>query len=207
MRGKFVSFEGIEGVGKSTNIECFAEIVEAHGHTVVLTREPGGTPDAERIRELLKKHGDEPMPDTAELLLLFAARSINVSNTIQPALEAGHWVISDRFTDATRAYQGGGRGIPLEHIDQLADLVHGDLWPDLTVLLDAPVATGMQRAGERGDPDRFEIEQSDFFTRVRDTYLDLAEQESDRFVVIDAARELEVVRDEIRRVAQAFLDD
>ena len=114
------------------------------------------------------------MPDAAELLLMFAARAINVSNTIRPALEKGTWVVSDRFTDSTRAYQGGGRGLSREDIDRLADLVHGDVQPDLTILLDAPVETALQRAGRRGDPDRFEVEEAAFFARVRDTYLEMA---------------------------------
>ena len=145
--GKFITFEGIEGVGKSTNIDYLVEIIEAHGHTVLQTREPGGTPIAENIRQILKEHGDEPMPDIAELLLLFAARSINVNNAIRPALAAGTWVVSDRFTDSTRAYQGGARGFSRDSIEWLAEFVHGDLQPDLTILLDAPVETAMQRAG------------------------------------------------------------
>ena len=158
-RGKFITIEGIEGVGKSTNIDLLASLIEQHGHRVLKTREPGGTPIAENIRRILKEHGDEPLPDVAEMLLLFAARSINVNNAIRPALESGTWVIADRFTDSTRAYQGGGRGFPRESIEWLAEFVHGDLQPDLTILLDAPVDTAMQRAGRRGDLDRFEVEQ------------------------------------------------
>ncbi len=202
-RGKFITFEGIEGVGKSTNIEFFMRAVEAHGHTVLKTREPGGTPTAERIRELLVQHGDEPLPDIAELLLIFAARALHVNNVIQPTLAAGTWVICDRFTDASRAYQGGGRGIPLADINQLADWAHGDLAPDLTILLDAPVETGMERAGHRGAPDRFEIEQSDFFERVRETYLSLAEGEPERFVVVDATSDLATMRESMQAIAAA----
>ena len=204
--GKFITFEGIEGVGKSTNIDFLAGIIESHGHAVLRTREPGGTPMAEDIRRLLKEHGDEPMPDVAELLLMFAARSINVNNAIIPALEAGTWVVSDRFTDSTRAYQGGGRGLPRQSIDMLADIVHGDLQPDLTILLDAPVDTALQRAGRRGEPDRFEVERSDFFARVRETYLQLAESEPERFAVVDVSQELDAVRDTIREIALALLD-
>ena len=206
-RGKFITFEGIEGVGKSTNIDFLAGIIESHGHTVLKTREPGGTPIAEDIRRLLKDHGDEPMPDVAELLLMFAARSINVENSIRPALAAGTWVVSDRFTDSTRAYQGGGRGFPRESIEWLADIVHSDLRPDLTILLDAPVDTAMQRAGKRGDPDRFEVEQGEFFSRVRQTYLQLAEREPERFVVVDVSRDLDTVRGVIAEIADLLLND
>lgn len=207
MRGKFITFEGIEGVGKSTNIDSFVEALEASGLIVLQTREPGGTPTAEDIRQILKEHGDEPMPATAELLLMFAARAINVSNSIRPALDAGTWVVSDRFTDSTRAYQGGGRGLSLEQIDWLANLVHGDVQPDLTILLDAPVDVALQRAGRRGEPDRFEVEQGDFFSQVRDTYLQLARQEPDRFIVVDVSRDLEAVRADIRDVATRLIYD
>ncbi len=171
------------------------------------TREPGGTPIAEDIRRILKEHGDEPLPDVAELLLMFAARSINVNNAILPALKEGTWVISDRFTDSTRAYQGGGRGVPGESIEWLAEFVHGDLQPDLTILLDAPVEIALQRADRRGDPDRIEVERGDFFDRVRQTYLDLAEQEPERFVVVDCSLDITAVRGAIRAVANALLND
>jgi dTMP kinase len=203
-RGKFISIEGIEGVGKSTNVAHLTGILEERGHKVLTTREPGGTPMAERIRELLIEHGDEPMPEIAELLLMFASRALHVSNVIQPALAAGTWVVCDRFTDASRAYQGGGRGIPLDDINQLARWVMGDLKPDLTILLDAPVETGMSRAGQRGDPDRFEVERSEFFGRVRDAYLQLAEAEPKRFVIVDATQELESVQDDITQIIKAL---
>jgi dTMP kinase len=205
--GKFITFEGIEGVGKSTNIDYLVGLIEAHGHTVLQTREPGGTPIAEDIRRILKEHGDEPMPDVAELLLLFAARSINVNNSIRPALAAGTWVVSDRFTDSTRAYQSGARGFPRASVEWLADFVHGDLQPDLTILLDAPVETAMLRAGRRGDPDRFEVEQADFFSTARATYLQLAEQEPDRFVVVDVSEDLDSVRAVIQEIATMLLSD
>jgi dTMP kinase len=195
-RGLFITFEGIEGVGKSTNIDYLAGLIEAHGHPVLRTREPGGTPIAEDIRRILKEHGDEPLPDVAELLLLFAARSINVNNAIRPALTSGTWVISDRFTDSTRAYQGGGRGFPVESIEWLAELAHGDLQPDLTILLDAPVDVAMQRADRRGEPDRFEVERAEFFDRVRQAYLQLAEREPDRFAIVDCS---------ISEIAEALL--
>ncbi len=198
--GKFITVEGIEGVGKSTNVDFLAQAIEKRGHKVLATREPGGTPIAERIRELLVEHGDEPMPDIAELLLMFASRALHVRNVIQPALAAGTWVICDRFTDASRAYQGGGRGFSQDDINRLADWVHGDLRPDLTILLDAPVATGMARAGRRGDPDRIEIERAEFFTRVRECYLTLAKAEPERFVIVDATQDLSTVRDTIEAI-------
>jgi dTMP kinase len=204
-RGKFITIEGIEGVGKSTNLDFLAAIIESAGHTVMKTREPGGTPIAEDIRKILKEHGDEPLTDVAELLLMFAARSINVNNAIRPALERGTWVISDRFTDSTRAYQGGGRGFPRDSIEWLAQLVHGDLQPDLTILLDAPVETGMQRADRRGAPDRFEVEQLEFFSRVRETYLGLAADEPGRFAVVDCSQDLASVQAALRVIADEIL--
>lgn len=204
-RGKFITFEGIEGVGKSTNISRLVGAIEAAGHRVLVTREPGGTPMAERIRDLVASHGDEAMPDVAELLLVFAARALHVNNVIRPAIEAGTWVVSDRFTDSSRAYQGGGRGLPAEDIDLLASWVHGDIVPELTILLDAPVEIGMQRAGKRSDPDRFESEQSEFFERVRLTYLQLAEKDPDRFVVVDATQPLETVKLAIDEIAAILL--
>jgi dTMP kinase len=204
-RGKFITFEGIEGVGKSTNICHFVAALEAAGKSVYVTREPGGTPTAEKIRDVVAAHGDEPMPGIAELLLVFAARSLHVSNVIRPRLQAGEWVICDRFTDSSRAYQGGGRGLSRATIDQLAGWVHGDLRPDLTVLLDAPVEIGMQRAEKRSKPDRFESEQLEFFNRARETYLELARTEPERFVVVDAAQSLEVVRERVEGVAAELL--
>ena len=201
-RGKFITVEGIEGVGKSTNIATLVEQIEAAGHHVLTTREPGGTPFAEDIRDILMNRSDEPVPEIAELLLMFAARSFNVNNVILPALEAGTWVVCDRFTDSTRAYQGGGRGIPMETIDRVADWVHGDTWPDLTILLDAPVEVGMERAGNRSEPDRFEQERHEFFQRVRECYLQVAAREPDRFVVIDTTQTI----DEVRREMSALAD-
>lgn len=204
--GKFITFEGIEGVGKSTNIAHFTATLEAAGREVLTTREPGGTPLAERIRDMVAEHGDEAMPDVAELLLVFAARALHVNNVILPALAAGTWVVCDRFTDSSRAYQGGGRGLPQSDIDRLADWVHGDVWPDLTILLDAPVETGIERAGRRSDPDRFESEHLGFFERVRESYLRLAENEPGRFVVIDATQELGAVQADVTQVARRLLE-
>lgn len=199
-KGRFITVEGIEGVGKTTNIAHLRLTLENRGIEVLTTREPGGTPMAERIRELLIEHGDEPMPDIAELLLMFAARALHVSNVIEPALNKGTWVVCDRFTDASRAYQGGGRGIDMGNINQLANWVHGDLQPDLTILLDAPVDTSLSRAGRRGEPDRIETEHAEFFTRVRASYLQLAEAEQERFAVVDARQSLEAVRSTIEKL-------
>jgi dTMP kinase len=206
-RGKFITFEGIEGVGKSSNMDVLVEQIASAGYEVLTTREPGGTPVAEDIRRLLKEHGDEPIPEIAELLMMFAARSLNVNNVIVPALEAGTWVVCDRFTDSSRAYQGGGRGIAMETIDQLAAWVHGEVWPDLTILLDAPVDIGMARANNRGAPDRIEREEHDFFERVRECYLHLAVQEPDRFVVIDTTRSLREVNADVVQLAQQLIND
>ena len=204
-RGKFITVEGIEGVGKSTNIDTLVGRIEAAGYKVLTTREPGGTPYAEDIREILMNRSDEPVPEIAELLLMFAARSFNVNNVIVPALEAGTWVVCDRFTDSTRAYQGGGRGIPMETIDRVADWVHGDTWPDITILLDAPVEVGMERAGNRSEPDRFEQERHEFFQRVRECYLQIAASEPDRFVVIDTAQSIDAVRAEMSMLADQII--
>ena len=205
--GKFITVEGIEGVGKSTNVDVLRTTIERRGLTVLTSREPGGTPMAERIRELLVGHGEEDMPDIAELLLMFAARALHVQNVIVPALAAGTWVVCDRFTDASRAYQGGGRGFAQADIDRLAEWVHPGLQPDLTILLDAPVATGMGRAGRRSDPDRIERERSEFFSRVRDCYLQLAAAEPGRFVVIDASVSIAKVGAKVVAAVNRILDE
>ena len=206
-RGKFITIEGIEGVGKSTHMRHLVECIEAAGHEVLETREPGGTPVAERIRAVVLGHTEEPIPAVAELLLMFAARAVLVDNVIRPALESGKWVVSDRFVDASRAYQGGGRGIPAEQVETLADWVLGDLEPDVTILLDAPVETGMARAGSRGEPDRLDSEQAGFYARVREAYLGLARAEPDRFRLIDASGELGEVSAAMDRVIRSILDN
>ncbi|MGH8193857.1 MAG: dTMP kinase [Woeseiaceae bacterium] len=206
-RGRFITVEGGEGVGKSTNIDFLCSLIGDRGHPVLTTREPGGTPTAERIRELLLDHHEEPLPDIAELLLFFAARSLHVTHVIRPALEAGTWVICDRFTDTTRAYQGSGRGFDHATIDTLANWVHGGLQPDLTLLLDAPSDVGMQRAGQRSDADRLETEQASFHARVRAGYLELAAAEPQRFAVVDASQPLAAVQARIERAMRGLLDE
>lgn len=204
---RFITVEGIEGVGKSSNIAVIVEHLERAGCEVLTTREPGGTPVAEDIRDLLKERGDEPIPEIAELLLMFAARSLNVNNVIRPALDAGKWVVCDRFTDSSRAYQGGGRGLCPDTIDHLAKWVHGDTNPDFTFLLDAPVGIGMERASSRGTPDRIEKEEHAFFERARAAFLSLAEQEPKRFIVIDTTEGLDEVKAEVGRQMQRIIYD
>lgn len=201
MTGRFVTFEGGEGAGKSTQITRAAHWLRERGIEVVVTREPGGTPRAERLRALLLERSKESMPASCELLMMFAARATHLENLVWPAVRRGAWVLCDRFTDATYAYQGGGRGLPMEQIDVLADIVHPDRWPDLTLLLDLPVNLGLARASERNGadgPDRFESEQRAFFERVRRTYLERARLDPQRFRVIDASASIEAVEAKVR---------
>ena len=206
-KGRFITVEGIEGVGKSSNIAYLTTLLESRGVEVLTTREPGGTPAAERIRKLLLEHGSETIPATAELLLFFAARALNLENAVKPALEAGRWVICDRFTDASRAYQGAGRALDLNRIDTLASWVQDGLEPDLTLLLDAPVAVALARASRRGQADRMESEETAFYERVRRAYLDLAGRETARIKVIDASGSLEAVREQIDRAVAGLFKD
>jgi len=189
----FITFEGIEGVGKSTQLGRLAQALAPRCTEIVRTREPGGSELAERLRALLLDPALESMSDTTELLLLFAARAEHLARTIRPALARGAVVLCDRFTDATYAYQGGGRGLPLATIDTLAALVHADVEPDLTLLLDAPVDVALGRAGRRGAGDRFEREQALFFERVRAAYLRRAAEAPGRFRVIDAGESEDAV--------------
>lgn len=203
--GKFITLEGAEGVGKTTNREFIRRFIEMSGYPVIVTREPGGTPLGERIRSLLLEPCDEGgMASDTELLLMFAARAEHLSRVIRPALDAGQWVLCDRFTDATYAYQGGGRGIPSARIAALEEWVQGKLRPDLTLLLDLPVAEGLQRAGKRSTPDRFESEQAAFFEKVRQAYLALARQYPVRYRVIDAGQPLERVQQHIHEALSDF---
>jgi dTMP kinase len=204
MRGRFITVEGIEGVGKSTNLAWMAVRLREARLELVTTREPGGTPLAERLREVVL-HATEPVPEVAEMMLMFSARAIHLAGLVEPALARGAWVLCDRFTDATRAYQGGGRGQPMDRIETLADWVHGHLQPDLTVLLDAPVELALARTAGRGSEDRFERERGEFFERVRRCYLALAAREPDRFRVVDASGPLEAVRAQLAQVLDEFV--
>ncbi len=203
-RGRFLTFEGIEGVGKSTQIARLATALGARGIDVLVTREPGGTPLAESIRALVLQPRDETLPPLAELLLMFAARAVHLRNVIEPQLAQGRWVLCDRFTDATYAYQGAGRGVPSEAIATLEHLVQGERRPDLTLLLDAPVELASRRVQERnasGGLDRFERERGEFFERVRSGYLARAAGAPERIVVIDARASLVEVSDAILAAA------
>lgn len=205
MSGRFITIEGIEGVGKTTNIEFIHSLLKDAGREVVLTREPGGTPIGEDIRELLLGHKHDGMSDDTELLLMFAARAEHLHKIIRPALADDKDVLCDRFTDATYAYQGGGRGIAVEHIGVLENWVQAELRPDLTLLLDVPVAVGLERAGKRSAPDRFEKEKHEFFERVRTMYLQRAKAEPQRYRIIDASQPLDDVQSQIRTALQADL--
>ena len=200
MSGRFITIEGTEGVGKTTNIEFIQMLFKQADRELVLTREPGGTPMGEDIRGLLLGHKHEGMSDDAELLLMFAARAEHLHKVIRPALESNKDVLCDRFTDATYAYQGGGRGIASEHIAVLENWVQSELRPDLTLLLDVPVAVGLERAGKRSAPDRFEKEKHEFFERVRAMYLQRAKAEPQRYRIIDASLPLDDVQSQIRSV-------
>jgi dTMP kinase len=205
-RGRFVTLEGIEGAGKSTVAQLAVDWLAARGISARVTREPGGTPLAERVRKIVLERGSEAVSPQAETLLMFAARSIHVENLIRPTLARGEWVICDRFTDATRAYQGYGRGLDLAWIEQLALAVHGDLQPDCTLLLDLPVATGLSRArGRSGNAaDRFEAEVEEFFERVRAGYLHVAQQCPGRVRVIDATRPLAAVAEQVTKALESL---
>ena len=199
-RGKFLTIEGTEGVGKSTNLAFVADWLRGRGIEVIVTREPGGTPLAEEIRSLLLSKREEPFDETAELLLVFAARAQHLAQVIKPALARGAWVLSDRFTDATFAYQGGGRGLSKATIEQLEQLVQGDLRPDLTLILDIDVELGLNRARQRGELDRFESEAVVFFERVRAAYRQRAESAPNRYALVDAGKTLDEVQTEIDQV-------
>lgn len=204
--GLFITVEGAEGVGKSTNIAFIRSTLESMGIEVVVTREPGGTEMAEEIREVLLKNRTEMVAESAELLLMFAARAQHIESLIKPALVAGKWVISDRFTDATYAYQGGGRGVAFEKVGILETFVQDDFRPDKTILLDAPVEIGMARAHKRGELDRFENEKSAFFERVRNVYLDRMKKDPQRFELIDASKDLETVQLQLKRVIEGIVE-
>jgi dTMP kinase len=194
--GRFVTFEGIEGVGKTTQVALLSSALQARDIAHVVTREPGGTPLAENIRQVVLTAREESLPPTAELLLMFAARAVHLANHIEPNLRAGRWVICDRFTDATFAYQGGGRQLSAEPIRELENMVQGTRRPDLTILLDAPVEAALARAAARNAgaaADRFEGERAEFFERVRKSYLARAAAEPRRIALLDATQSVDEV--------------
>lgn len=201
--GKFLTLEGVEGVGKTTNLNFIADYLKAAGKEVVTTREPGGTDIAEKIRGLLLDHNEESLCDESELLLMFAARAQHLKNVIRPALDSGKWVVCDRFTDATYAYQGGGRHFKMAEISWIENFVQKGLSPDKTVLLDLSVELGLQRAASRSQPDRFESEKKAFFENVRQVYLDRATAEPNRFCLVDASQTIEQVQKSI----SVYLDE
>lgn len=204
--GLFITVEGVEGAGKSTQLALILDYLQQAGIEVVSSREPGGTPFAESVRELLLANRDEKVDQVSELLLMFAARSQHLSQLIQPALMAGKWVVCDRFTDATYAYQGGGRQLGFELVAELEQMVQGDFRPDCTFYLDLPVEQGMQRVVARGEKDRFEQEQLEFFERVRNAYLERVAASPGRYRVIDASRSLEDVQMDLRAALDALVE-
>jgi dTMP kinase len=204
-RGRFITVEGVEGAGKSSNLEFIQHLLETSGKEVLYTREPGGTPLGEEVRNLLLGHRHTGMADDTELLLMFAARAENLEQKIRPALDAGIWVLCDRFTDASYAYQGGGRGIDMQRIAALEQWTQGELRPDLTILLDLPVEVGLERAGNRSEPDRFEKEQVRFFEAVRQAYLQIAWDQAQRVKVVDASSPLYEVQARIAEVVHDFI--
>jgi dTMP kinase len=204
--GRFLTIEGIEGVGKTTQVGRLSKMLDERGVTHVVTREPGGTALAEKIRDLVLHPGDEALPPAAELLLMFAARAVHLANHIEPALRAGRWVVSDRFTDATYAYQGAGRGMGRKDIGYLEAFVQGSRRPDLTLLLDVPVPIGLERSRMRDvgkTRDRFERERAEFFERVREGYLSRAAADPDRMIVIDAMGSADEVTSRLAAVLES----
>lgn len=206
MTNRFITLEGGEGAGKSTCLALIRNYFAEQGLPLLVTREPGGTPLAEEIRALLLQKREEPVAADAELLLVFAARAQHLAQVIRPALLRGDWVLCDRFTDATYAYQGGGRGLSMQRIAELEAMVQGDLRPGLTLLLDLPVAQGMARAEGRAEKDRFESEQHEFFEKVRAVYRARAAAEPARFRIVDASRSLAEVEAAARQVLDAWLE-
>jgi dTMP kinase len=204
-RGKFITFEGIDGAGKTTHLDWFRQQLEARvapgGHAVVMTREPGGTALGETLRGILL---NQPMDLETEALLMFAARREHLAQVIEPALARGDWVLSDRFSDATFAYQGGGRGLPRDKLEALERWVQGGFQPDLTVLFDVPTATASERRGAARAPDKFESESEAFFNRTRDEYLRRAEESPERFVIVDATRSIDAIQKELEEVVTSI---
>ena len=205
MRGKFITIEGTEGVGKTTNIEYIKQWLENNGISYVNTREPGGTPFAEEIRQVLLANREEKVCSKAELLMMFAGRAQHIDQVIEPQLAQGNWVLCDRFTDATYAYQGEGRHLGSDKVTFLEDFVQKNLQPDLTIILDVPVDISLRRIKQRGDLDRFEIESSLFFERVRKAYHKRIECAPNRYFLVDASRPLKDVQTDIKNILNNFL--
>ncbi len=205
-RGLFITVEGGEGVGKTTNMAFLQQCLEENDIPFITSREPGGTPLAEKIRLLLLDRENSQFDSVAELLLVFAARAQHISEVIRPALNAGTWVLCDRFTDATYAYQGGGRELSTDLIEELENIVQQGLQPDATILLDVPPEVGLDRARQRADLDRFEIEPQSFFERVREAYLERARQDPRRFHVVDASQALDRVQQELANIVKLQLE-
>ena len=203
-RGKFITIDGVEGAGKSTQIEFICEYLKAKGVDVILTREPGGTDIGEKIRTLLLSNSTGKMHADTELMLMFAARNEHIQNKIMPALKQGDWVLSDRFTDASYAYQGGGRGLDVSRIAQLEQWVSQDFTPDMTLLLDVPVEIGMSRVESRGKKDRIELEATDFFNRVRQAYIDRSEQFPERIKLIDSSQTVDHTKQQIKVILDSL---
>ncbi len=196
-KAKFITFEGVDGAGKSTHLAWFADTLRQRGMDVLVTREPGGTPLGERLREILL---NQPMQARTEAMLMFAARMEHIDLVIKPALQRGSWVVSDRFSDASFAYQGGGRGVPVENLEQLERWVHGGFQPDLTLLFDIPIEVARQRLSNNTSLDRFEQEQGSFFEKVRLAYLDRYRKNPGRFALIDASRTPEEVKADLGKI-------
>lgn len=203
--GKFIVIEGMEGCGKTTNMQFIQTFLLTQHIPLLVTREPGGTPLAEEVRALLLANRDEKVSEEAELLLMFAARAQHLAQKIKPALSSGQWVLCDRFTDATYAYQGGGRQLSQSTIETLETLVQKELRPDLVMILDIPVEKGLERAAQRGNLDRFEKEKNDFFHRVRDVYLQRAQAYPNRYKVIDASLPIDKVQENIQQTLAQFM--
>ena len=202
--GRFITIEGVEGVGKSTNLSLIESLVSERGFDVLVTREPGGTMTGERIRKILLDKEEQAMTAMTELLLMFAARKQHVEEVIKPALSKGVWVISDRFTDSSYAYQGGGRQLGSKKVAKLEELVLNDFKPDLTLLLDLDVTAGLARATSDSSPDRFESEEKEFFERVRAVFL--ARSKYHHYRVINSAQSMEAVQVELRKIIASFCD-
>ncbi len=203
-RGKFITIDGVEGAGKSTQIDFICDYLAKKNINVILTREPGGTELGEKIRTLLLSTDIQSMHDDTELLLIFSARNEHIRTKIMPTLEKGDWVLSDRFTDASYAYQGGGRGLSVERITQLEKWVLQDFTPDVTLLLDVPVALGMSRVEFRDCKDRIELETNDFFNRVRDGYIERSKQFPERIKLVDASKTLKQTTQQIKTILQTL---